>query len=194
MLNHSNVAALVPDSFTDSRFRVAQAVIVGQARQHGRRKISDRYGSWAWRERAGNRGENGIHKYIAVIFRGVPNPHEWSNGTDLTVAGESWTDAENRIAVADDSSVADVNGAAQIQRIARALDSYVRDDVLRAIDQQGFGLAEVVVVQSEVRHFDAGRFVDRKSAETVWPRLRRIETHCYCHSLPEPCRGPHRGK
>jgi hypothetical protein len=65
--------------------------------------------------------EGTVDKHIAVVVVGVANPHERPDGLDLAVVEESWTDAEDRIAIPDDPAICEVDGAAEVESVARAL-------------------------------------------------------------------------
>src|SRR5258708_4663649 len=75
------------------------------------------------------------------------------------------------VAVADHGAVAEIDGAAQIERIAGAFDIHVADDVLGAGDEQTFRLTVGVILQSEVEELDAGRIICGEGAAAVRPRL-----------------------
>src|SRR5882762_4477184 len=124
--------------------RVIEAMIVGQARKHWGNV--DRHRGLARRQRAVDGNKGTVDENIAVVRFGVADPHEGPYRPDLAAAEERGANAEDGVAVAGDRAVGEIDGAAQIESIARAFDIHMADYVLCAGDEQSFRLAEVVIV------------------------------------------------
>src|SRR6185312_7860618 len=120
--------------------------------------------------------EAGVDEHVAMVRVGVANPHVRPHRLNFAMVEERGTDAENGVAIADDSAVGEVNGAAKIERVTRALDVYVTHDIFRTGDEQAFRLTVGVIADRKVVELDAGGVINRKRAAPVRPRLGRVES------------------
>ena len=138
---------------------IIEPVVIGQTRQHRRRKKGARRrpyrSSSSLRGRPLARNKGAVHKYIAVVSVRIANPHEWPDRLNLAMIEERRPDAENGITIANDPAVSQVDRAAQINGVARALDIHLAHNILLAVDQQPLGLARVVVAYRKVAELNA---------------------------------------
>ncbi len=103
--------------------------------------------------------KSALEENVAVIGRRIANPHENAAGLNLTTIKECGTTAENRIAVANDQTVGDVDGPVHLQRITRTENADVAQDISISHQQQPFSLAARRRLDGEIYQMNIGGVV-----------------------------------
>src|SRR6266700_1853582 len=112
----------------DLGVRVVEAMIVGQAREHWGNADNRPERRRGRRQRAVDGSKGTVDEDIAMVRFGVTNPHERAYRADLAATEKGRANAEDGVAVTDDRAVGQIDGAAQIERIARAFDVHMADN------------------------------------------------------------------